>query len=36
MKKYEKRLLGSQAKELGIIRDIFEKVIRLTDIPKFF
>jgi len=36
MTKYDKQLLGRQAKDLGFIRDTFEKVIRLTDILQFF
>ena len=36
MPEWNKLLLGKQAKELGFVRDIYEKVCRLTDILKFF
>ena len=36
MPEWNKFLLGKQAKELGFVRDTYEKVCRLTDILKFF
>ena len=36
MPEWNKVLLGKQAKELGFVRDTYEKVCRLTDILKFF
>lgn len=36
MPEWNKLLLGKQAKELGFVRDTYEKVCRLTDILKFF
>lgn len=36
MAEWNKMLLGKQAKELGFVRDTYEKVCRLTDILKFF
>ena len=36
MTKWNKLLLGKQAKELGFVRDTYEKVCRLTEILKFF
>jgi len=33
---WNKLLLGRQAKELGFVRDTYEKVCRLTEILKFF
>lgn len=36
MSEWNKLLLGKQAKELGFVRDTYEKVCRLTDILKFF
>jgi len=33
---WNKSLLGKQAKELGFVRDTYEKVCRLTEILKFF
>ena len=35
MMKYDKIFLGKQARELGFVRDTFEKVCRLADILKF-
>lgn len=35
MVKYDKMQLGRQAKELGFVRDTFEKVLRLTKILEF-
>lgn len=35
MTKYDRIALGKQAKELGFVRDTFEKVCRLADILKF-
>ena len=32
MTKWNKLLLGKQAKELGFVRDTYEKVCRLTEI----
>lgn len=32
---FDKNTLGRQAKELGFVRDIFEKVCRLADVLKF-
>ena len=36
MPEWNKVLLGKQAKELGFVRDTYEKVCRLTEILKFF
>ncbi|HML38586.1 MAG TPA: nucleotidyl transferase AbiEii/AbiGii toxin family protein [Bacillota bacterium] len=36
MAEWNKLLLGKQAKELGFVRDTYEKVCRLTEILKFF
>lgn len=36
MPEWNKLLLGRQAKELGFVRDTYEKVCRLTEILKFF
>ena len=36
MPEWNKLLLGKQAKELGFVRDTYEKVCRLTEILKFF
>ena len=36
MPEWSKLLLGKQAKELGFVRDTYEKVCRLTEILKFF
>lgn len=36
MLEWSKLLLGKQAKELGFVRDTYEKVCRLTEILKFF
>ena len=36
MPEWNKLLLGKQARELGFVRDTYEKVCRLTDILKFF
>ncbi len=35
MQNYDKRILSKQAKELGFIRDTFEKVCRLSDVLSF-
>ena len=36
MMQFDRMALGRQAKELGFVRDTFEKVCRLADILKFF
>lgn len=36
MMQFDRMALGRQAKELGFVRDTFEKVCRLTDVLKFF
>ncbi len=36
MMSFDRISLGRQAKELGFVRDTFEKVCRLIDILKFF
>ncbi len=36
MPEWNRLLLGKQAKELGFVRDTYEKVCRLTEILKFF
>ena len=36
MMQFDKNTIGRQAKELGFVRDIFEKVCRLADVLKFF
>ena len=36
MPEWNKLLLGKQAKELGFVRDTYEKICRLTEILKFF
>lgn len=36
MADWNKMLLGKQAKELGFVRDTYEKVCRLTEVLKFF
>ena len=36
MIQFDKNTIGRQAKELGFVRDTFEKVCRLTDVLKFF
>lgn len=36
MIKFDRVTLGKQAKELGFVRDTFEKVCRLSDVLKFF
>ena len=33
---YNQAELGRQAKNLGFVRDTFEKVCRLTDVLRFF
>ena len=33
---FDKNTIGRQAKELGFVRDTFEKVCRLADVLKFF
>lgn len=35
MMEYDRNVLGKQAKELGFVRDTFEKVCRLADILRF-
>ena len=35
MVEWDKSLLGRQARELGFVRDTYEKVCRLTEILKF-
>ena len=35
MMRYDRILLGRQAKELGFVRDTFEKVCRLADALAF-
>ena len=36
MMQFDKNIIGRQAKELGFVRDTFEKVCRLADVLKFF
>ena len=36
MIQFDKNTMGRQAKELGFVRDTFEKVCRLADVLKFF
>lgn len=36
MIQFDKNAIGRQAKELGFVRDTFEKVCRLADVLKFF
>ena len=36
MTDYNQAELGRQAKNLGFVRDTFEKVCRLTDVLRFF
>ena len=36
MMQFDRMALGRQAKELGFVRDTFEKVCRLADVLKFF
>ena len=36
MTEWNKILLGKQAKELGFVRDTYEKICRLTEVLKFF
>ncbi len=36
MIQFDKNTIGRQAKELGFVRDTFEKVCRLADVLKFF
>lgn len=36
MIQFDKNTIGRQAKELGFVRDTFEKVLRLADVLKFF
>lgn len=36
MNKWDRQFLGTQARELGFVRDTYEKVCRLTEILKFF
>ena len=36
MMQFDRMALGKQAKELGFVRDTFEKVCRLADVLKFF
>ena len=36
MAEWNKILLGKQAKELGFVRDTYEKICRLTEVLKFF
>ena len=35
MTQYDRMTLGRQAKELGFVRDTFEKVCRLADVLSF-
>lgn len=35
MTEWNKILLGKQAKELGFVRDTYEKICRLTEVLKF-
>lgn len=35
MIQFDKNTIGRQAKELGFVRDTFEKVCRLADVLKF-
>lgn len=35
LSKYDKRVMGKKADELGFIRDMLEKVYRLADILKY-
>ncbi len=36
MMRFDKNILGRKAKELGFVRDTFEKVSRLADVLRFF
>lgn len=36
MVQFDRNTIGRQAKELGFVRDTFEKVCRLADVLKFF
>ena len=36
MAEWNRALLGKQAKELGFVRDTYEKVCRLTEVLRFF
>lgn len=36
MMQFDRMELGKQAKELGFVRDTFEKVCRLADVLRFF
>lgn len=36
MIQFDRNTIGRQAKELGFVRDTFEKVCRLADVLKFF
>ena len=36
MMQFDRMTLGNQARELGFVRDTFEKVCRLADILTFF
>ena len=36
MIQFDKNTIGRQAKELGFVRDTFEKVCRLADVLKFY
>lgn len=36
MIQFDKNTIGRQSKELGFVRDTFEKVCRLADVLKFF
>ena len=36
MMQYDRITLGKQARELGFVRDTFEKVCRLVDVLAFF
>ncbi|MDW7661550.1 MAG: nucleotidyl transferase AbiEii/AbiGii toxin family protein [Bacillota bacterium] len=36
MREWSKVLLGKQAKELGFVRDTYEKICRLTEVLRFF
>ena len=35
MLQFDRMMLGRQAKELGFVRDTYEKVCRLVDVLKF-
>jgi len=36
MSEWNKMMLGKQAKDLGFVRDTYEKICRLTEVLKFF